>query len=41
VQVPKELSPEARKAMEEFAAHTAPADRERIEAELSKGRRSP
>jgi molecular chaperone DnaJ len=41
VQVPKDLSPEARKAMEEFAAHTAPAGRERIEAELSKGRRSP
>jgi molecular chaperone DnaJ len=41
VQVPKELSPEARKAMEEFASHTAPAGRERIEAELSKGRRSP
>ncbi|GAA1029747.1 molecular chaperone DnaJ [Virgisporangium ochraceum] len=41
VQVPKELSPEARKAMEEFATHTAPAGRERIEAELSKGRRSP
>jgi molecular chaperone DnaJ len=41
VQVPKDLSPEARKAMEEFAAHTAPASRERIEAELSKERRSP
>ena len=40
VQVPKELSPEARKAMEEFATHTAPAARERIEAELSKGRRT-
>jgi molecular chaperone DnaJ len=40
VQVPKELSPEARKAMEEFAAHTAPAGRERIEAELAKGRRT-
>jgi molecular chaperone DnaJ len=41
VQVPKDLSPEARKAMEEFAAHTAPAGRERIEAELSKTRRAP
>ncbi len=39
VTVPKELSPEARKAMEEFAAHTAPANRERIEAAL-KGRRA-
>ena len=39
-QVPKELSPEARKAMEEFAAHTAPAaSRERIDA-ASKGRRT-
>jgi molecular chaperone DnaJ len=40
VEVPKDLTPEARKAMEEFAAHTAPASRERIEAAL-KARRSP
>jgi len=39
VEVPKELTPEARKAMEEFAAHTAPASRERIDAAL-KGRRT-
>jgi molecular chaperone DnaJ len=39
VEVAKELTPEARKAMEEFAAHTAPASRERIEAAL-KGRRA-
>jgi molecular chaperone DnaJ len=40
VEVPKELTPEARKAMEDFAVHTAPASRERIDAAL-KGRRSP
>jgi len=39
VEVPKELTPEARKAMEEFAVHTAPASRERIDAAL-KGRRT-
>jgi hypothetical protein len=37
--LPKDLSPEARKAMEEFAAHTPPASRERIEAALRHDRR--
>ena len=42
VEVPKELSPEARKALEEFAAHTPRAARDRIDAELRRaaGRRS-
>lgn len=41
VEVPRELSPEARKALEEFAAHTPPASRERIDAALRRasGRR--
>jgi molecular chaperone DnaJ len=34
VDVPKDLSPEARKAMEEFALHAPKAPRERIEATL-------
>jgi molecular chaperone DnaJ len=43
VEVPKELTPEARKAMEEFASHTPPASRERIEVALrrSADRNSP
>jgi molecular chaperone DnaJ len=40
VEVPKELTPEARKAMEEFAAHTAPASRERLDAALKARRTS-
>jgi molecular chaperone DnaJ len=34
VEVPKELSPEARKAMEDFALHAPPASRQRIEEAL-------
>jgi molecular chaperone DnaJ len=34
VEIPKNLSPEARKAMEEFAAHTPPASRQAVEAVL-------
>jgi molecular chaperone DnaJ len=39
VEVPRELSPEARKAMEDFAAHTPSAKRDRIDAAL-RARRS-
>jgi molecular chaperone DnaJ len=43
VEVPKELTPEARKAMEEFASHTPAASRDRLEAALRRSaeRKSP